>query len=285
MSSANQKSHSSKTYNFTKSGLGNEDCLFLNVLSPNNAKNLPVMVWIRKSSFGFPVRKLYSYTDFFADGGGYGTGSAGDDFSELIATNSNGFIVVAIQYRLGAFGFLSNAEVKRSAVPNAGLYDMHFALEWVQKHIGKFGGDPSRVTIAGESAGGGAVMLQAMAYGGKEGTKYFHNAIAASPYLPTQCDYDDSGPGQSPGQSFALFAHAAGCAAWGANETDRTIFDCLKAKDSITLQKASAQAGSGLYGLYAFSPVTDGEFLQKRPTEQLLTGEVNGVRILTGVSS
>ncbi|TVY16210.1 Lipase 1 [Lachnellula arida] len=241
------------------SGLGNEDCLFLSVFSPQNATNLPVMLWIH--------------------GGGYGEGEGVDDFSELIMTNSHGFIVVAIQYRLGAFGFLSSSEVSRSGVANAGLYDMHFALEWVQKHIQKFGGDPSRVTVAGESAGGGAVMLQAMAYGGKEGTKYFNNAIVASPYLPMQWDYD----GAAPTQSYSLFAQAAGCLDSEGNETDGKVFACLQAKDSITLQNASAQvSGRGKYGQWAFLPVTDGKLLQKRPTEQLLSGEVNGVRILSG---
>jgi len=71
-------------------------------------------------------------------------------------------------------------------VPNAGIHDQHFALGWVQAHISKFGGDPSRVTIAGESAGGGSVMLLSMANGGTDGTKLFSGIIADSPYLPTQ---------------------------------------------------------------------------------------------------
>lgn len=73
-----------------------------------------------------------------------------------------------IQYRLGAFGFLASEDVHKHGKTNAGLLDMRFALEWVQSHISKFGGDPTRVTIGGESAGAGAVMLQAMAYGGRE---------------------------------------------------------------------------------------------------------------------
>ncbi|TVY26803.1 Lipase [Lachnellula hyalina] len=250
----------SATYNFTASGLGNEDCLFLSIYSPQNATNLPIMFWIH--------------------GGGYGSGYGVDDFSELVMSNAHGFIVVVIQYRLGAFGFLSSSEVSESGVPNAGLHDQHFALEWVQKYIGNFGGDPARVTVAGESAGGGSVMLQAMAYGGTEGTEYFNNAIVASPYLPMQWDFD----GVAPTQSYALFAQAAGCLdAAGGNETDGNVFACLQAKDSITLQNASAQvSGHAKYGQWAFLPVTDGEFVQKRPTEQLLAGEVNGVRILSG---
>jgi carboxylesterase type B len=89
-----------------------------------------------------------------------------------MATNDNAFISVIIQYRLGAFGFLSSDEVKANGALNAGLLDMEFALQWVQAHIGKFGGDPTRVTIAGESAGAGAVMYQAMAYGAKKSSLF-----------------------------------------------------------------------------------------------------------------
>ncbi len=95
-------------------------------------------------------------------------------------------VVVAIQYRLGAFGFASSAEIAHFGVPNAGLHDIHFALEWVQKYIHLFGGNPDQVTISGSSAGGGAVIMMAMANGGQEGTKLWKRGIASSPYLPTQ---------------------------------------------------------------------------------------------------
>ena len=109
------------------------------------------------------------------DGGGYGLFGAIYDPSQLINTNGNNFIVVVIQYRLGAFGFLSSEDVKRQGQVNAGLLDQRFALRWVQAHIKRFGGDPNKVTIAGESAGAGAVMLQAMAYGGKQNPTLFNN--------------------------------------------------------------------------------------------------------------
>lgn len=92
--------------------------------------------------------------------------------------NDNGFISVIIQYRLGAFGFLSSEDVKKGGVLNAGLLDMNFALKWVQQYASKFGGDASRVTIAGESAGGAAVLYQSLAYGGKQKEKLFQNVGA-----------------------------------------------------------------------------------------------------------
>lgn len=139
--------------------LGDEDCLYLNVYAPANADNLPVLVWIH--------------------GGGYGFYNGQQDMSSIIRTNNNTFIGVSIQYRvsltlelkmrtarffeylemlqLGAFGFLSSDEVARRGALNAGLLDQQFALEWIQQHIEKFGGDSSRVTISGLSAGAGSV--------------------------------------------------------------------------------------------------------------------------------
>lgn len=86
----------------------------------------------------------------------------------LINTNDNGFIVVEMQYRLGAFGFLASSDIGANGALNVGLLDQRFAIEWVQKHITKFGGDPNRVTIAGESSGAGSVMFHAMAHGGAD---------------------------------------------------------------------------------------------------------------------
>ena len=109
------------------------------------------------------------------DGGGYGLFGAVYDPSQLMNTNNNGFISVIIQYRLGAFGFLSSEDVKKNGKVNAGLLDQHLALQWVRDNIKKFGGDPNKVTLAGESAGAGSVMLQAMAYGGRQNVTLFNN--------------------------------------------------------------------------------------------------------------
>jgi carboxylesterase type B len=123
----------------------------------------------------------------FLDGGGYGQGRASTfDFSFMDQTVNNSFVSVVIQYRLGAFGWLASADLVDFGVANAGLYDQHFALTWVNQYISQFGGDPNEVTIAGESAGGGSVMLLAMAYSGGMGTSLFKRVIASSPYLPTQ---------------------------------------------------------------------------------------------------
>lgn len=241
--------------------LGSEDCLFLNVYAPSNASNLPVLVWIH--------------------GGGYGLGNGSAyDLSTIVGANNNSFIAIAIQYRLGAFGFLSSDEVFRNGVPNAGLLDQHFALQWVQSYVGLFGGNSSHVTISGESAGAGSVMLQDMAYGGTLGETLFTNSIAASPAILNQYGYKD----WVPSQSYYAFANAAGCfpgTAYGSSP--QTIFQCLVAQNTTTLQEASFDvSASGKYGSWAFLPVTDGNFVAQTPSQQLLQKRVNGRRLLIG---
>ncbi|KAI4693885.1 uncharacterized protein J4E84_002461 [Alternaria hordeiaustralica] len=240
-------------YGFT-SAIGNEDCLFLNVYAPAHAKNLPVFFWVH--------------------GGGYGLFSAsGLDPSEFMATNKNGFISVIIQYRLGAFGFLSSPEVKQHGALNAGLLDMNFALKWVQANIAKFGGDPSKVTIAGESAGAGAVLYQSQAYGGRQKEDLFRNVITASPWVPYQHDYDD----EQPAEAYAAFLEASGCS------TTKESMDCLRAADTIVLQNASARVSeAGPFGTFAFLPVTDGTFVQDRLSTTLTSKPLKGRRVLSG---
>ncbi|KAH7062714.1 carboxylesterase [Paraphoma chrysanthemicola] len=240
---------------FSGAAPGNEDCLFLNVFAPKEAgkKGLPVLVWIH--------------------GGGYASGDASQDMSEILKANDNGFIAVVIQYRLGAFGFLSSEDVKADGVVNAGILDMALALKWVQAHIGKFGGDPKRVTISGESAGAGGVMLLGIARDGSLGTSLFRNSITASPYLSPQYNYNAS----VPTQRYVAFASEAGC----GQSTDTLA--CLRGKDSATLQAANTAVNdAAFYGGLAFLPVTDYDFITSLPSKALANKRVNGQNILVG---
>ena len=120
------------------------DCLFLDVIVPKKTMDqakkgsgTPVLVWIF--------------------GGGY---TANDKTSLNPAglvdrgiANGKEYIFVAMNYRLGAFGWLAGPTLQSDGTANAGLYDQRLALEWIQKHIKSFGGDPKRVTLMGESAG------------------------------------------------------------------------------------------------------------------------------------
>ncbi|KAH6628963.1 acetylcholinesterase precursor [Boeremia exigua] len=238
---------------------GTEDCLFLNVQSPTNATNLPVLVWIH--------------------GGGYGTGNGQQDFTDMMKITGNTFVVVSIQYRLGPFGFLASDEVVTKGVANAGLLDQFFALQWVQTYISQFGGDPSAVTISGESAGAGAALLHDIAYGGSMGDSLFRSTIAASPFLPRQYAYND----QAPTQAYYSLASQAGCPLGAYGNRNETLFECLVSKDTATLRDAAiAVTNTGSYGTWAFLPVTDGVFLQGAPSKQLLEKRVNGRNVLVG---
>ena len=221
-------------------------------------------------------------------------GASSQDPSPLMNLNSNAFVSVLIQYRLGAFGFLASEDVHRNGQVNAGLLDQNFALQWVQKHIHKFGGDPKRVTLGGESSGAASAMLQAMAYGGKQDVTLFDNVrfllakneemvndyqlIAASPYVAKQYKYSDD----VPTQNYEAFAKLAGC----TDGPKSSVFGCLVNADTAVLQKASAVVSqSGQFGTFAFQPVTDGKFVQTKPSQQLLGNEIQGKRVLIGVCS
>ncbi|KAJ5982532.1 Carboxylesterase type B [Penicillium sp. IBT 35674x] len=240
-----------KIYGFS-SDLGDEDCLYLNVFASPSARDLPVLVWIH--------------------GGGYGLSGAVHDPSGWINTNDDGFISVMIQYRLGAFGFLSSADVAEYGQVNVGLLDMRLALEWVQAHIAQFGGDPLRVTIGGESAGAGAAISKQWLMVAEKIT------YSTIPYIVTQYRYDD----KVPTEYYRAFARQAGCLA-GDQRADAQTFACLKNADTITLQNASGTVSAlGAWGTFAFLPVIDGHFIRDLPSKQLLGQQVSGKRVLTG---
>ena len=137
------------TQNFTYS----EDCLYLDVYSPNVSQHLPVMVYIH--------------------GGGYEYGSSVTYPGDYLALQ--GVVVVVIQYRLGTFGFLTTGD---SAAPgNYGMLDQVAALKWVKDNIKNFGGDPGKVTIFGLSAGGSSVSLHLLS---PLSEGLFHQVIAES---------------------------------------------------------------------------------------------------------
>jgi para-nitrobenzyl esterase len=124
---------------------GSEDCLYLNIVRPVSPKGAvnraPVIVWIH--------------------GGGYTSGS-GISYDLAPLARAEGVVTVSLNYRLGSFGFLAHPALSEEEKPqrsgNYGILDMQMALAWVKANISAFGGDPSNVTIVGESAGGAAVF-------------------------------------------------------------------------------------------------------------------------------
>lgn len=120
-----------------------EDCLYLNVWAPRQARKLPVLVWIH--------------------GGGMYGGTAAQEVYNGSNLAGHGAVVVSLNYRLGIFGFFAHPELSAESPThtsgNQGIQDQIAALRWVKRNIAAFGGDPTRVTIVGESSGGESVAL------------------------------------------------------------------------------------------------------------------------------
>ncbi|KAF7946947.1 uncharacterized protein EAE97_004196 [Botrytis byssoidea] len=136
------------------SGPVGEDCLTLNIQRPSNItrhSKLPVLFWIYGGAFA-------------------GGSTQSFDATQLLRTSissSQPFIYVAVNYRLGGFGFLAGSEILRDGSSNLGLLDQRLGLQWVADNIASFGGDPDKVTIWGESAGSISVFDQMALYGGQ----------------------------------------------------------------------------------------------------------------------
>ncbi|KAH8812927.1 Alpha/Beta hydrolase protein [Xylogone sp. PMI_703] len=232
-----------------------EDCLRLDIVVPNSPKSskLPVVVMIH-------------------GGEGYVEGSALSVDGNAFVSESNGRVIyVSIQYRLGPYGFLSSSEIRQDGTANAGLLDQRLALEWVQKYISAFGGDPTKVTIWGGSAGGGSVGLQMMLYGG-EASPPFRGGIA-----------------QFPG--WVIF-HNNETQEAGYHDllklTDCNDLKCLRGVPAAKLANASQDAfavgyavGKYGYGDYYFCPTVDGHIVQELPSKAFQSGHFSKIPVLT----
>jgi para-nitrobenzyl esterase len=222
-----------------------EDCLFLNVWTPAPAAgHLPVLVWIH--------------------GGAFTSGSGSVPIYNGTALASQGVVVVTINYRVGIWGFLAHPDLTREAAgaapSNFGLQDMVAALRWVQANISAFGGDPKRVTIAGQSAGSIAVhdlLVSPLAKG------LFAQAISESG-LPTTIPARSLGEAQAAGEAFVHFV--------GAND-----IAALR-----VMSAAKIQAGAPKFGI---SPVVDGVLLPDDPMEMIAAGHFNAVPVLIGLNA
>jgi len=234
-----------------------EDCLYLNVWRPEKSGVFPVM--------------------FFIHGGGFigGSGATGMYQGERLAAAED-VVVVTINYRLGAFGFLAHpalaAEAGQEGEGNYGLLDQLAALRWVRDNIAGFGGDPGNVTIFGESAGGWSVcslLASPLATG------LFHRAIIQS----GGCDVaKTTAEAEADGRAFA-----AGLACDGPGAAD-----CLRQKSAdeiLAAQKATKV--DNLFDLrammrYQWIPVIDGRALTETPIAALRGGRAAAVPLLVG---
>jgi para-nitrobenzyl esterase len=225
-----------------------EDCLYLNVFTPatSKARNLPVMVWVH--------------------GGSLLTGESND--YNPAALVRDGVVVVTINYRLGALGFLADAALaSRRGGPsgNYGLMDQQAALRWVQRNIRGFGGDPGDVTLFGESAGGLSTLAQ-LASPGARGL--FQRAVVESgTYQLTQ---QSLAAAETAGQAFAA---KAGCA---TTASAKNTAACLH---GLPVSKILASENS-----VGYTPDVDGAVLTQSIKTALARGQFNRVPVVIGAN-
>jgi para-nitrobenzyl esterase len=235
-----------------------EDCLYLNVwtAAQSSKERRPVMVWIHGGSLN-----------------GGATSAAEFDGTRLA---QHGVILVSTAYRLGPFGFLAHPELSRESGRGSGAYglqDLIAALKWVRENIAQFGGDPARVTIFGESAGGIAVSLLA---GSPEARGLYQRAISQSGgvFTPPRMIDDTAGGGplqslpyaESIGQEFLKGLGAQHIRAARAIPTDKIV---------------EALGGDSL----KFWAVIDGKVLQGPNIELYAQGRFNDTPLLVGFNS
>ena len=233
------------THEYVVQGAVSEDCLFLNVWTPARVgARLPVLVWIH--------------------GGAFTSGSGSVPVYNGATLATQGMVVVTINYRLGIWGFLAHPDLTREAAgappTNFGLQDILAALRWVQGNINAFGGDPTRVTIAGQSAGSMAVhdlLVSPLAKG------LFAQAISQSG-LPTTIPIRTQGEAEAAGVAFVHSKGAAGIAALRA------------------MSAADVAAGAPISGL---GPIVDGVLLPGSPTRLISAGSFNDTPVLIGLNA
>ncbi|KAM0656213.1 hypothetical protein ACHAPH_008059 [Verticillium nonalfalfae] len=250
-----------------------EDCLLLDVtvpksiwqrtLSGQEEAGAPVMVWIV--------------------GGGYTVGHKNDagNPAGLIKRSqedgSDGVIHVSINYRLGLFGRSSGPSYQeQGGVSNLGLRDQRAALEWVQKHIHLFGGDPGQVTVYGESAGGGFVMHQIMAYGATSGAP-FRRAIPQSPGFE---------PLPSTSKQDSRFESVLRWSSYFSGTNITTLAGLLEVPFDVLWKANEITIATAHWGNFGWGPAVDGDFVPDLAGRLLDEGKFDSsVEVFHGVNS
>jgi para-nitrobenzyl esterase len=236
--------------NFRSAGVS-EDCLYLNVWTPaKSAKEaLPVLV--------------YFY------GGGFIAGDGSEPRYDGESMARRGIVAVTVNYRLGVFGFLAHPEMSKEspqkASGNYGFLDQSAALRWVRQNIAAFGGDPNKVTIAGESAGSMSVSAQMASPLSKS---LFARAIGESgSMLNTSFGPLPLAEAEKNGAAFATSIGAASLAA-------------LRALPAQQLLEAASKPGAA-----RFAPTLDDYFFTQLPTATFAAGQQARVPLLVGWNS
>jgi para-nitrobenzyl esterase len=228
-----------------------EDCLTLNIWAPKNARHAPVF--------------------FYIHGGSMVRGSSQETIFDGEKLAARGIVVVSINYRLGLLGFLAHPELSAESPQrvsgNYAILDQIQALRWVRRNIAAFGGDPARVTIAGESAGGLSILYLLAS---PEARGLFSQAIAQSAYYASAPALRSAAFGQpsaeSAGERFAAAVGAKGIAD-------------LRAMGSQAIIAAALKGG------FVPTATVDGQVLRHQLIETFDRGEQARVPVLTGFNS
>ena len=229
-----------------------EDCLYLNVWTPAKlaSERLPVMVWIYGGAFTSGMTSIPAYD--------------GAPLAE------KGVVIVSVSYRLGAFGFLAHPELSKESGKgsgNYGLQDQIAGLRWVKSNIARFGGDPNRVTIFGESAGGISVSMLAASPAAKG---LFQRAISESG--------GSFGPARTANEGGATVPSLK-----VAETTGQTFFRRLGVADITAAREIPAGRIQGLPA--SFWPVFDGDVLPDDQHELYQAKRFNDTPVLIGTNS
>jgi para-nitrobenzyl esterase len=234
--------------NFNDAG-PSEDCLYLNLWLPAEPaqSRLPVMVWIY--------------------GGGFAAGATSEPRQDGSNLSKKGVIVVTMNYRLGIFGFFSHPALDQDSGHNSsgdyGLLDQLAALQWVKDNIAVFGGDPTNVTIFGESAGSSSVsalMASPLAHG------LFRRAIGESgSFFRTSLQQRSHAEIEKEAVDFAKFTLRA------------DSLDKLRAIPAVEILQAASREGAP-----GFGPTTDGYFLPESVEAIFAAGKQSHVPLLAG---
>ncbi|WOO84281.1 putative secreted lipase [Vanrija pseudolonga] len=244
-----------------------EDCLNLNIFRPAGTKagdNLPVLFWMYGGGFEVGERWFVAVVD--------------SPFVAATAAFGKPLILVAVNYRIGGFGFLAGKEIKAAGASNLGLLDQRLGLEWVADNIVAFGGDPSKVTIWGESAGAISVFNQFALLGGDyhyKGQPLFRGGIMNSgSIVPAQ-------PVDSPKAQAVFDAVVAETSCKGSAD----VINCLRALPYDQYLNA-VNSRSGLFSYtsiaLAYFPRPDGKVLTDSPEVLAKSGRFAPVPFIVG---
>ncbi|KAF9248450.1 hypothetical protein DTO027I6_8581 [Penicillium roqueforti] len=244
-----------------------EDCLFLDVIVPKK-------IFERSKGEAAAFRKNLAPVLVWIYGGGYvGGEKSSSDPTGLIQRsqqgNNDGVVYVALNYRLGAFGWLGGDSITANGTANAALHDQRFALDWVYKNIHLFGGDATRVTVMGESAGAGSILHQITAYGGTRGAAPFQQAIMQSPgWVPVIGEEEQ----EATLQQFLGILNVS------------TIEQARKLPSAKLIAANAYQvATKSQWGQFTYGPVVDGSFVPALPGQLLLRGDFDpNLNIMVG---